>query len=92
MSRWLTPRETADKLGVYPHDLRRLVRQGMPAPSLRMGPRQPRYDEAALDAWMRGEDAAAALPGKTPEAAVSGLVHEILSGSGRSQAPGRRYG
>ena len=31
-TRWLTPRETADKLGVYPHDLRRLVGSLLIAP------------------------------------------------------------
>ena len=83
MTRWLTPRETADKLGVYPHDLRRLVRQGMPAPSLRMGPRQPRYDEAALDAWMRGEDATAEVTDDRSD--IAALAARLAAPKGRSR-------
>ena len=55
-TRWLSPAAAADHLDVYVHRLRGMVSKGLiPAPSLHLGPRQPRYDRAAIDQAMRGQ-------------------------------------
>jgi predicted site-specific integrase-resolvase len=45
LARWLTPAAAADRLGIYPHELAKLVRDGkIPSPSRRLGVKRPRYD------------------------------------------------
>lgn len=81
--RWLTPEEAAAKLRVRPDALPRLVKQGrIPSPSYQLGPRSPRYDEAALDANMRGETAST-----DPRTAINALAAQIARRAPRSQAP-----
>ena len=63
--------------------LRKLVRLGMPAPSYKQGPRQPRYDEAALDAWMRGEDATAEVTDDRSD--IAALAARLAAPKGRSR-------
>ena len=51
--RWLSPEQAAAHLCVRPAALRRLLDAGrIPAPSLHLGPRMPRYDRHALDSAM----------------------------------------
>jgi hypothetical protein len=61
--RWLPPSAAADRLGVYPHELAKLVRDGkIPALSRRLGLTRPRYDLEALDLAMADEKTEARHP------------------------------
>ena len=73
--RWLDARTTAEYICVRPDALLRLVKQGrLPAPCYRLGPRQPRWDRLALDAWFLGES-----EGSDIDAAVATIVQKILA-------------
>lgn len=75
--RWLDRDAAAHYLSLRVDELPRLVRRGLiPAPSLHLGPKSPRWDRHALDACFAGGVASA-----DAEAAVHGLVQEILQGS-----------
>jgi predicted site-specific integrase-resolvase len=59
-ARWLTPAAAADRLGVYPHQLSKLVKDGkIRPPSRTLGAKSPRYDIQDLDNAMSGEGAKA---------------------------------
>lgn len=79
---WLPPHAAAAHLGLTIDAFRRRVKAGhLPAPSLKLGPRNPRWDRAALDAAMTS-----AAPSARP---LSGAVHAILQ-KGRQAATLRR--
>jgi hypothetical protein len=93
-ARWLTPAAAADRLGVYPHDLAMLVRDGkIPAPSRRLGPKRPRYDSEVLDRAMAGESAKVQSY-EDRFAAVAARIGQKATGTTRSGAPtsGRERG
>ena len=49
--RWLDPEDTARYISAQRREVTRLVREGkLPAPSLHLGPRQPRWDRTKIDA------------------------------------------
>ena len=76
---WLYPHAAAAHLGLTLDAFRRRVKAGtLPAPSLALGERNPRWDRAALDAAMTGAARSAGRP-------LSGAVHAILA-QGRAKA------
>lgn len=77
--RWLSPHDAATHVGLTLDAFRRRVKaRTLPAPSLALGPRNPRWDRAALDAAMAGAAPSTGRP-------LSGAVHAILE-KGRAQA------
>lgn len=80
---WLSPHAAATHLGLTLDAFRRRVKAGqLPAPSLKLGERNPRWDRAALDAAMAGAARSAARP-------LSGAVHAALK-KGRETAAALR--
>lgn len=87
--RWLDRDQVAGKISVHVHELPRLLKAGkLPAPSLHLGPRSPRWDSLAIDA----------LFGAKMEANETSLgeqaVNDILAGryAGRQKAARGRHG
>lgn len=80
--RWLTLDEAAAYLRLREDRFRRMVRAGkLPAPSRRLGPRDPRWDRHALDQAMSGELTSTRGADHTdPDAAVQGLANDIRAG------------
>jgi hypothetical protein len=77
--RWLGPHDAAAHLGLTFDGFRRRVKAGkLPAPSHALGPRNPRWDRAALDATMAGAAPSASRP-------LAGAIHAILA-EGRQKA------
>jgi hypothetical protein len=93
-ARWLTPSAAADRLGIYPHELAKLVRDGkIPAPSRRLGIKRPRYDLEALDRAM-ADEGLKAVSYDEQVSAVAARIAAQTKGSPRSHqaARGRQRG
>lgn len=84
-ARWLDPHAAAMHVGLTFEAFRRRVKAGkLPQPSDALGPRNPRWDRAALDAIM-------AAPSPSSRRPLSGAVHAILAeGRQKAQATLRR--
>jgi hypothetical protein len=76
IERWLTPEQTAQRLGTQVHKLPTLVKKGkLPSPSYHLGPRSPRYDLTTLDSLMtQGHH--------NPRASLATLADEIRAKAG----------
>jgi predicted DNA-binding transcriptional regulator AlpA len=83
--RWLDPHAAAEYVGITSDAFRRRVKAGkLPAPSHALGPRNPRWDRAALDAAMSRAAPSSGRP-------LSGAIHAILAeGRTKAQAALRR--
>jgi hypothetical protein len=55
--RWLNQREAVDYLRTTTRQLQLLQRQGRVPVSYALGPKSPRYDQLALDQWMKESEA-----------------------------------
>lgn len=76
--RWLDREALARHVSVRVDYVPRLVRQGkLPAPSLHLGPKQPRWDREAVDAAFGGGLASRA---GGIEASAQAAINEILQG------------
>lgn len=73
--RWLDAEAAAHYLRIGVDGFRRRVREGrIPPPSRALGPRDPRWDRAALDAAMGGGTASL-----DPEQAAQAIAEEIAA-------------
>jgi len=86
LHRWLSPEQCAARIGAKEHQLPRMVRAGkLPAPSLHLGPRTPRYDILALDALMSGAQSV-----RSADQATQETVSAIIERARRKTAAGGR--
>jgi len=87
---WLDRRALAAHISVDVHQIRAMLRRGLlPAPSMHLGPRSPRWSVAAVDAALAGGNAAPA----GIDAAVEAAAHAIAQGrQGRSPHASLRRG
>ncbi len=80
--RWLDRDACATYISVRVDELPRLMKRGLlPAPSLHLGPRCPRWDREALDARFGGSAASV-----DPDLIVQAAIHEIIA-EGRARRP-----